>query len=425
MPRRGSGAPGETGGRGRARQRAPRVEASVLRVPEPIEGVGGTRSAREAISARALRPCAAACAAQRAERSFRPARRGPRAPTAPPRGARRPGPGVRDLPHPVQDERARRAITPTARGDLADRGQATQEKASRRDEAPPGARRAFPAVGAHRRGAVGGRKGTRLLGPRAGRGLQRGGRGRSGHRRAQEAAASPRGRARDLVSQGPGVLRVGQHGCGERRGLRDGAPHHGGPSPGPRHPLPVQRLASAHEDPGSAGHAPVAPRAGLCHGLGLPDPGGQQARRPAQAPPPGGGLARKAPAPDRLREGPALVMPHNARADAGGTPRRRLTTDRRQMLAEARRMGHARCGVRLTLARHTETLASGWCHGSVSPYSAVCSMHSRGRAVQSSSGVHRLCTNHEIRWNQGSCVGEWLKPGSANLWGSIPEACAG
>ena len=327
VPRPGSGAPGETGGRGRARQRAPRVEASVLRVPEPIEDVGGTRSARDAISARALRPCAAACADQRAERSFWPARRGPRAPTAPPLAARRPGTGVRDLPHPVQDERARRAITPTARGALADRGQATQEKASRRAEAPPGARRAVPGVGAHRRGAVGGRKGTRL-------------RGRLGHRRAQEAAASPRGRARDLVSQGPGVLRVGQPGCGERRGRRDGAPHAGGPSPGPRHPLPVHRRASAHGDPGSAGHAPGAPRAGLGHGLGLPDPGGQQARRPAQAPP-GGGLARQAPAPDRVREGPARGMQHNARADAGGTLRRMVATARRQRLAAALRMGHA------------------------------------------------------------------------------------
>src|SRR6516165_8197534 len=71
-----------------------------------------------------------------------------------------------------------------------------------------------------------------------------------------------------------------------------------------------------------------------------------------------------------------------------------------QMLAEALRLGHARCVVLFTIERHTDTLSSGWFHGSDSPYSAVCSIHSIGLEVESSYCLHRFSTNHEIRWNQ-------------------------
>src|SRR4029450_2260157 len=77
-----------------------------------------------------------------------------------------------------------------------------------------------------------------------------------------------------------------------------------------------------------------------------------------------------------------------------------LTKDLRQMLAEALRIGHARCVVLFTIDRHTDTLSSGWFHGSDSPYSAVCSIHSIGLETESSYGLHRFSTNHEIRWNQ-------------------------
>src|SRR5207247_5481443 len=104
-----------------------------------------------------------------------------------------------------EDERTPGAITPTAFGDLEDRVEETQENASRREEAPPGALRAFPAVGAHRLGAVGGRKLLRLLGKLSISGLQRVFRGRIGHGRAEGAAASHRGRNIHLLSQSPGV----------------------------------------------------------------------------------------------------------------------------------------------------------------------------------------------------------------------------
>src|SRR5438093_2480978 len=77
-----------------------------------------------------------------------------------------------------------------------------------------------------------------------------------------------------------------------------------------------------------------------------------------------------------------------------------LTKDRRQMLAEALRIGHARCVGLFTIERHTDTLSSGWFHGSDSPYGAVCSIHSIGLEVESSYCLHRFSTNHEIRWNQ-------------------------
>src|SRR4029434_8377694 len=88
----------------------------------------------------------------------------------------------------------RSPITPTAFVDLEDRVEETQDNAHRREEAPPGALRAFPAVGAHRLRAVGGRQLARLLGKLSVRGLQRVGRGRIGHGRAEDAAASYRGR---------------------------------------------------------------------------------------------------------------------------------------------------------------------------------------------------------------------------------------
>src|SRR2546425_12501524 len=77
-----------------------------------------------------------------------------------------------------------------------------------------------------------------------------------------------------------------------------------------------------------------------------------------------------------------------------------LAKDLRQMLAEALRIGHARCVVLFTIERHTDTLSSGWFHGSDSPYGAVCSIHSIGLEVESSYCLHRFSTNHEVRWNQ-------------------------
>src|SRR5207247_1006441 len=99
-------------------------------------------------------------------------------------------------------------------------------------------------------------------------------------------------------------------------------------------------------------------------------------------------------------------MQHEALVDAGGKQLRMLAKDLRQMLAEALRIGHARCVVLFTIERHTDTLSSGWFHGSDSPYSAVCSIHSIGLEVESSYCLHRFSTNHEIRWNQQ----EWRRP---------------
>src|SRR4030095_4577608 len=56
-----------------------------------------------------------------------------------------------------------------------------------------------------------------------------------------------------------------------------------------------------------------------------------------------------------------------------------LVKDLRQMLAEALRIGDARCVVLFTSERHTDTLSSGWFHGAVSPYDAVCYIHSMGQ----------------------------------------------
>src|SRR5207253_9255130 len=67
-----------------------------------------------------------------------------------------------------------------------------------------------------------------------------------------------------------------------------------------------------------------------------------------------------------------------------------LAKDLRQMLAEALRIGHARCVVLCTIERHTDTLSSGWFHGSDSPYGAVCSIHSIRLEVESSYCLHRF-----------------------------------
>src|SRR4029434_6787312 len=77
-----------------------------------------------------------------------------------------------------------------------------------------------------------------------------------------------------------------------------------------------------------------------------------------------------------------------------------LAIDLRQMLAEALRIGHARCVVLFTIERHTDTLSSGRSHGSDSLYGAVCSIHSIGLEVESSYGLHRFSNNHESGWNQ-------------------------
>ena len=57
VPLQSHGAHGETGGIGRAMERAHRAEAPVLMVHEPIEGVGGTMGTREAIGAQQFPLC--------------------------------------------------------------------------------------------------------------------------------------------------------------------------------------------------------------------------------------------------------------------------------------------------------------------------------------------------------------------------------
>src|SRR5207245_3301923 len=101
IPLQSHGAQGETGGIRRAMEIAHRVEAPVLMVHEPIEGVGGTMRTREAIGARELRAFAAEFEDHLPERAFWQARRGPLAQTAPPLGERCPGAGVIDRPNPV------------------------------------------------------------------------------------------------------------------------------------------------------------------------------------------------------------------------------------------------------------------------------------------------------------------------------------
>src|SRR5215475_1114788 len=100
-------------------------------------------------------------------------------------------------------------------------------------------------------------------------------------------------------------------------------------------------------------------------------------------------------------------MQHEALRDSGGKQLRMLAKDLRQMLAEALRIGHASCVVLFISERHTDTLASGWFHGAVSPYGAICYMHSMGPEVESSYCLHRLFTNHEIRWTQKNLL-EWV-----------------
>src|SRR5206468_1645627 len=133
VPLQSHGAHGETGGIRRAMEIAPRIEAPVLMVHEPIEGVGGTMRTREAIGARELRAFAAEFEDHLLERACWQARRGPLAQTAQPLGELRPGAGVIDCPDPVQNEFTRGAITPTAFGDLEDRVEETQDNAYRRE----------------------------------------------------------------------------------------------------------------------------------------------------------------------------------------------------------------------------------------------------------------------------------------------------
>src|SRR2546430_906172 len=99
-PLPGHGTYGETGGIGRAMQRAPRVEAPVLMVHEPSEAIGGAMRTREARGARELRPFAAECEDHLPERPFWQARRGPLAQTAQPLGEWCRCAGVIDLPNP-------------------------------------------------------------------------------------------------------------------------------------------------------------------------------------------------------------------------------------------------------------------------------------------------------------------------------------
>src|SRR5205814_1490260 len=130
---------------------------------------------------------------------------------------------------------------------------------------------------------------------------------------------------------------------------------------------------------------------GLFHGRGPPHHIGHEERRPDQEHL-GSGLERKAPQHDLLLDGPARIMQHEALVDAGGKQLRMLAADRRQMLAEARRLGHARGVVLFTLERPTETLSSGWFHGADSLYGAVCSIHSIGREAESSYCLHKFST---------------------------------
>src|SRR5262245_7540112 len=361
VPLQRHSAHGETGGIGRAMEIAHRIEAPVLMVHEPIEGIGGTMRAREAIGARELRPFATEFEDHLPERAFWQAPRRPLTQTAQPLGELRPSAGVVDRPDPAQDECACGAITPTACGDFEDRVQETEDNTDRREEALPGTLRAFPAVGAHRLRAVGGRKRVRLLGKLSVGGLQRVGRGRIGHGRTEDAAASHRGRDIHLVSQGPGVLLVGEHVRGELLGLLDGAAHDCRPSQGQLRPIPIHRVASKHVGQGVEGHPPVTQIESLFHGLRPTHHVGHQKRRPDQEHR-GGGLDLKAPEHDLLLDGPALVMQHKALVHSGGKQLRMLATDHRQMLAEALRISHTRGVVLFTLERHTDTLSSGWFH---------------------------------------------------------------
>ena len=275
VPLQGHGTYGETGGLGRAMQIAHRVEAPVLMVHEPIERVGGAMGAREAIRARELGAFAAEFEDHLPECSFERARIGPLAQTAQPLGELRSGAGVVGRPDPGQDTCTRCSITPTALGDLHNRVEEAQDDAHRREEAPPGALRPFPAISAHRLGAVGGRKRAGLLGKLSVGDLQSVGGGRLSHGSAEDAAASYGGRHIDFLPQCPGVLLVSQQVCGELLGLLDGAAHDGGPSQGHFGPVPVHRVASEHVDQGVKGHAPVAQIEGFFHFLGPPHHVGQ------------------------------------------------------------------------------------------------------------------------------------------------------
>src|SRR5262245_7283341 len=93
VPLQGHGPHGETGGIRRAMQIAPRVEAPVLMVHEPIERVGGAMGTREAIRARKLGAFAAEFEDHLPECSFEGGGLGPLAQPAPPVGGLRAGGG--------------------------------------------------------------------------------------------------------------------------------------------------------------------------------------------------------------------------------------------------------------------------------------------------------------------------------------------
>ena len=143
IPLQSHGAHGETGGIGRAVQRAHRIETPVLMVHEPIKRVGGAMGARETIRARELGAFAAEFEDHLPACSCWQTRMGPLAQTAQPLRKLRPGAGSIDRPDPVQDERTRSAITPTTFGDLEDRVEETQDNADRWEEAPLVLQRAF------------------------------------------------------------------------------------------------------------------------------------------------------------------------------------------------------------------------------------------------------------------------------------------
>src|SRR5678816_3232021 len=91
-----------------------------------------------------------------------------------------------------------------------------------------------------------------------------------------------------------------------------------------------------------------------------------------------------------------------------------LAKDLRQMLSEALRIGHARCVVLFTIERHTDTLSSGWFHGAVSPYDAVCYIHSMGQrwnhpiVCTDSSPTTKSDRIRNVRWD---CTRENREPG--------------
>src|SRR5215831_12376388 len=89
-----------------------------------------------------------------------------------------------------------------------------------------------------------------------------------------------------------------------------------------------------------------------------------------------------------------------------------LVKDLRQMLAEALRIGHARCVVLFTIERHTDTLSSGWFHGAVSPYDAVCYIHSMGQRWN-----HPIVCTDSLPTTKSDRIRNFQGSRSAYLWG--------